>query len=76
MAMKLWPYGLKTGSPLGDAPVPAGGVGWFVGERMLQHRDRSKWNPPAAPAIGAARSDADVHRGEPHWADTQPWWHD
>lgn len=76
MAIKLWPHVLKTATPLGEPPVATEVIGWHAGDWMLQRRDRSEWNPPAPPAIGASASDADMQRGEPHWADTQPWWHD
>jgi hypothetical protein len=74
MAIKLWPHVLRTAAPLTDPPVPIEGMGWLAGEWMLERRDRSEWNPPAAPPMGAAASDGE--RAEAQWPDTLPWCHD
>jgi hypothetical protein len=73
MAIRLWPHVLRTAAPLTDPPLPSDVFAWFAGERVLQHRDRSEWNPPATPPGGGPASD---EAPEPHWPDTQPWCHD
>jgi hypothetical protein len=74
MAIKLWPHMLRTAAPLTDPPVPIEGMGWLAGEWILERRDRSEWNPPAAALMGASASDGE--RAEAQWPDTQPWCHD
>jgi len=45
-------------------------------ERVVEARERSRWNPSALGDATAATQPADFPVSEPVWAETEPWWHD